>query len=52
MLLSIIDKLNEWIEPVRAWLEANHNNPLIWIGFLVIGIAVFFLTYNALNKHQ
>ena len=48
MILSIIDQLNEWMEPV----DANHNNPILWIGFLVIGIAVFFLTYNALNKHQ
>lgn len=52
MLLSIIDQLNEWVEPIKGWIYENHNNPLMWMGFLVIGIAVFFLTYNALNKNQ
>lgn len=51
MILSIIDKLNEWVEPFHAWVDANHNNPLMWIGFLVIGLAVFFFTYSALNRN-
>ena len=50
MVLNIIDKLNEWVVPVRAWLDANHGNPLMWIAFFVIGLAVFFFTYGALNK--
>lgn len=51
-MITIIDKLNEWVEPIRAWIDANHNNPVMWIAFFLIGIAVFFITYNALNKNQ
>lgn len=52
MILGIIDKLNEWVEPVHAWLDANHSNPFLWLGFFLAGLAVFFLTYNALSKNQ
>ena len=52
MILTIIDKLNEWVEPFHSWIDANHNNPLMWIGFFLIGLAVFFLTYSALNRNE
>lgn len=52
MLLSIIDTLNEWVEPVRVWLDNNHGNPLLWLGLFLLGLAIFTFTYNALNKHQ
>ena len=50
MILSIIDSINEFIEPAKAWVIDNHNNPFMWLAFLLIGIAVFAITYNALNK--
>ena len=49
MILSIIDSINEFIEPAKAWLEENHSNPFMWLAFVLIGIAVFALTYSALN---
>ena len=52
MIVGIIDKLNEWVAPIKSWIDANHGNPLMWIGFFLIGLAVFFLTYEALNKNQ
>ena len=52
MILSIIDKLNEWAEPFKEWITANYGNPLLWAGLFLAGLAVFFLTYGALNKHQ
>lgn len=51
MILSIIDKLNEWIEPLHNWLDAHHDNPLLWLGLFIIGITVFTITYNALNRN-
>ncbi len=50
MILSIIDSINEFIEPAKAWVIDNHNNPFMWLAFVLIGIAVFAITYNALNK--
>ena len=50
MILSIIDSINEFIEPAKAWVIDNHNNPFMWLAFVLIGIDVFAITYNALNK--
>ena len=52
MILSIIDSINEFIEPFKGWIEDNHNNPFMWLAFVLIGIAVFGITYNALNKNN
>ena len=52
MFDGIIEKLNEWVEPIHAWLDANHSNPLMWLAFFLIGLAVFFITYNALHKDK
>ena len=51
-MLSIADKLNEWVEPIKAWIDANHGNPFMWLAFFLIGLAIFFMTYNALSKNQ
>lgn len=52
MFLSIIDSLNEWVRPIKAWLDANHSNPMMWLAFFIIGVAVFFMTYDALHKDR
>ena len=51
MILDIIESINEFVEPFKAWVEDNHNNPFMWLAFVLIGIAVFAITYNALNKN-
>ncbi len=51
MTLSIIDKMNEWVEPFKNWIMANHGNPIMWLGFVLIGIAVFSITFGALHRN-
>ena len=46
MILSFVDKLNEWIEPFRTWIENNHNNPFLWAGLVLVGLAIFAITYD------
>ena len=48
MLNSIEDITNKF----QDWIIENQSNPLLWIGFLVLGIAVFFITYSALQKEK
>ena len=52
MILSFVDKLNEWIEPFRTWIENNHNNQFLWAGLVLVGLAIFAITYDALNKDK
>lgn len=51
-MLNIVDKLNEFVEPFKAWIDNNHNNPFMWLAFVLIGIAIFAITYSALNKNN
>ena len=51
MTLSIVDKLNEWMEPIKGWIDANHGNPVFWVGLVIAGVAIFFMTYGALSKN-
>lgn len=50
MILSIMDKLNEIGETIKEWTIANTTNPLFWLGAFVVGLIIFKLTYDALNK--
>ena len=52
MFLDIIESINEFVDPFKAWVIDNHNNPFMWLGFVLIGIAIFAITYNALNKNN
>lgn len=54
--LSIVDTVNEWLEPVYEWMEPirnwiyEHHNPLLGIAVLVIGMGAFFFLYSALHR--
>ncbi len=52
MFLTIVDTINKWINPFRSWLEDNNHNPFFWAGVVLVGLAVFALTYDALNKDK
>ena len=39
-MLTIVDKLNEWVEPFKRFVMENHGNPIMWLAFVLIGIFV------------
>lgn len=51
MLLSIVDKLNEWVEPFKDFVDRNHGNPIMWFSFILIGIFVFSVVFNILHRN-
>ncbi len=52
MMLGIIDTLNKWADSFKGFVDANHGNPMMWLAFFLIGVAVFFATYGALHKDR
>ena len=50
-MLNIVDKLNEWIEPFKNFVMKNHDNPMMWLGFIIIGIFVFSTVFGALHRN-
>lgn len=50
MVLGILESLEKFGENVQNFLIDSGRNPVIWIGLFVLGLVVFFVTYNALHK--
>lgn len=51
MVLSIVDKLNEWVEPFKSFVMKNHGNPMMWLAFFLIGIGLFSAVFNTLHRN-
>lgn len=42
--------LEKFSNSIKEWIIANQSNPILWVGLFVLGLVVFFVTYNALHK--
>ena len=51
MILGIMETLQEFADKLREWTIANTNNPLFWLGAFALGLVIFKVTYDALNKN-
>lgn len=49
---KIWDFLVEIADSFRDWIIDNQANPLLWIGLFLLGLLIFFATYNALQKEK
>ena len=50
-LLNIIDTINEWIEPFKRFVNKYHDNPVMWLLFFLIGLAIFSIVFGALHRN-
>ncbi len=48
--LSIMSKLEEWSEAIKAWIFENYSNPLLWVGIVIGGVVIFKTLFTVLNK--
>ena len=51
-VLSIMDKLKEWSDKLKQFVNDNYSNPLLWVGILAFGIILFKVLYSGLNKNE
>lgn len=49
---GFIDEVAKEVEPFRDWIMTNKGNPFMWGGLFMLGLAVFGLTYSALQKEK
>lgn len=51
---EMIESFFKWFvnlfEPLFDLIDDNHDNPILWISLLVIGLVLGKITYNILNK--
>lgn len=50
-ILNFVDTIDEWISPFKKFISDNYGNPLMWFGFILIGIAVFSIVFGALHRN-
>ncbi len=51
-MLTWIKNIEEWLSPFRAWFADNSKNPLFWVGYFILGMIIFTVTYKALNRDR
>jgi len=53
-MLSIWSNISNWFtdffDKVKDFLLDNSRNPVLWIGFVILGLLIFEFTYKALHK--
>ncbi len=49
-ILGLWDTLNNWSLQFKNFIFDNSDNPLLWIGIVVIGFLLFKVVFNSLNK--
>ena len=52
MILDFMDTLNEWGSKLQTWVSEAVKNPFFFLLFIVVGILIFKIVYDALNKHK
>ena len=50
-VMSIMSKLQEWSDQLKNWIFDNYNNPLLWVGILVVAFVFFKVMFGTLNKN-
>ena len=50
-MLGIMETLEGWVETFRNFIIDHHSNPVLWVGIIGIGIALFGFVYNSLSKN-
>ncbi len=47
---DLLKSLEDLMEGPAEFFYAHYQNPIMWLVFMFIGLAVFNVTYNALEK--
>ncbi len=50
-LLNIVDTIDEWIEPFKKFIDRNYSNPMMWFGFILLGLFIFSVVFGALHRN-
>lgn len=49
---NIMNSIEEVSDKFQDWIIENQSNPILWVGLLVLGMSVFYMTYNALQREK
>ena len=46
-----MESLEKLSDTFKQFILDNQSNPVLWIGIVVLGVALFGFTYSALSKN-
>lgn len=53
MILNLWETINTFADNIKDWIVENgQNNPVLWVGLFLLGLAIFGITYRTLSKHK
>lgn len=52
MILDLWSKLNDWSESIKQYMIHNDQNLVLYTCLFLLGLAIFAVTFNALNKDK
>lgn len=52
MVLDIMETLNKWGDQIKVWAIDASKNPFFWLALFLLGVLIFKLVYDALNKNN
>lgn len=56
MILTVFESIGEWFQKVgdhvKDFFLEYGGNPFLWVGIILVGILIFELTYQALNRNK
>lgn len=52
IIRNIFNKLTEWSEQLKQIVVNNDRNPLFYGALFLIGVALFYIVFDALNKDK
>lgn len=50
MILNLWETISKIPSEFKGWIVENGRNPVLWTGLFLLGLAIFGITYRALNK--
>ena len=50
-VLKVVDTINKWIEPFKGFISKHHDNPLLWLGLFLGGIAIWSVVFGILHQN-
>jgi hypothetical protein len=52
MILDFMTDLTNLMNQFKEFVYINRSNPLMWLGFFLLGLAIFELVYYSLQKEK
>lgn len=49
---NIWESMQKAADSAKEWIIDHQSDPILWIGLFLLGLLIFFVTYNALQREK